>query len=439
MKQFVQDRRLDGGIRLVTEAIPGARSVSVGVWIATGARHEERGESGLSHFTEHLLFKGTKRRTAREIALALEAVGGYLDAFTGREHTCYYARVLPEHMPRAVAVLADMLRNTLFRRDRIDREKGVVLEEIKTYEDTPDELIHDLFASEVWRGHPLGNPILGSARSVRAFQPAVVRRFYQRRYTPDRVLVAVAGALRADSVRRLVERRLVPAFAAAAAGGKGDGRGEEPAALAEGGALLGPARAAGMASVRVVKRALSQEYLCIGGEAPPFASPDRLPLVLLATILGGGMSSRLFQSIRERRGLAYSVYSYTDSYVDSGLFATYAATVPARAPVVLDLILREYRRLHQNGVSARELRDAKSQLRGEIVFSLESVGSRMRMLATPALYGQEHRPIDFVLRRIDRVTREDVARVARRFLDPERQMLVGMGPVARRMLAAEIP
>lgn len=410
---------LDGGVRLVTEKVPLALSVSLGVWIGTGSRHERSEEAGISHFTEHVLFKGTRTRTAREIALALESVGGYLDAFTGRESTCFYAHVLPEHVPRAVDVLSDILRNALISGEQVRREQDVILEEIRTFEDTPDELIHDLFASEIWRGHPLGNPILGSARSVRAFRPSGVRGYIRRRYTAGRIVVAAAGAVDAAALRRLVARRFrfddggVPDLAAAP-----------------------PSR---RPRLRVVRRALSQEYFCLGVEGVPVASPGRPALLLLATLLGGGMSSRLFQTVREERGLAYAVYTYSESCADSGLFATYAATEPSRAARVVQIVLREYRRLLRGGVTAEELRAAKRQIRGDLLFSLESTGHRMTRLAKAELYGQEFRPVEEILRRYEAVTRREVMEVAERVLDPARQTLVALGPVPAARLARALP
>lgn len=447
MRQEIYHHDLENGLRLVMERIPGALSVSLGVWIEAGARHESRDELGISHFTEHLLFKGTKRRSAREIALALESVGGYLDAYTGREHTCYYAHFLPEHLPRALDVLSDMLRNPLFRADHVERERDVVLDEIKTFEDTPDELIHDLFAAELWKGRPLGQQILGTPRSVREFRPARVRSYFERRYTADRMIVALAGAIEPRTARHLVERRLRvapsrgarpaarPAKRGGAAAQEAGSRGAAPLAPAPPRRAPRPPSVPQRARARVLQRRLSQEYICIGGEGVPVGSRDRLAVVLLSSILGGGMSSRLFQRIREDRGLAYSVYTYTDSYADSGILCTAAAAVPARAPEVVRLVMSEYRRLLRHGITARELRDAKRQLRGEIIFSLESVSSRMRMLASPALYGLPHRPVEEVLAEIDRARRDDVMRAAEALLVPSRQMLVAMGPSPARALA----
>ncbi len=414
MTQTTRRLVLDGGVRLLTEEVPHALSASIGVWIETGARHEGPREEGISHFTEHLLFKGTRRRSARQIALALESVGGYLDAFTGREQTCYYAHVLPEHLPRAVEVLGDLLRNALFRGDHVRREREVIADEIKTFEDTPEEMVHDLFATEVWRGHPLGNQILGTIRSVRGFAPGLVRAYHRRRYTADRVVVAAAGAIRPAAMRRLVERTL---------------------RFADGGApdLLEPPPPF-EPSVRVFRRDLSQEYLCIGGVGLPFASRERYAALLLNTLLGGGTSSRLFQRVREQRGLAYSIYSFADFCADSGLFGTFAATLPDNAETVVDLVLREYRRMLRDGLTRDELQSAKRQLRGGLLFSLESVENRMMKLARAELYGQRFLPAREILRRIDGATRDDVMAAAARLIDPERQTLVAMGPVSERRL-----
>lgn len=415
MKQRYARTVLDGGVRLVTETVPHALSVSIGVWVKTGARHEARHEAGISHFTEHLLFKGTRRRSAREIALALESVGGYLDAFTGRESTCFYAHVLREDLPRAVDVLADILKNSLLSASSVRREQRVIQDEIKTFEDTPDELIHDLFASEVWRGHPLGNPILGTARSVRAFRPAAVRSYFDRRYSADRVVVAAAGALDPAEVRDLVERRIRFGI-----GGPDSAPGAPP--------VFAPA-------LKVVRRALSQEYVCLGVDGLAFASRDRYALLLLNALLGGGMSSRLFQKVREERGLAYTVFSFAEFCADTGLFGTFAATIPQKAETVVDLVLREYRRLLRDGITARELHTAKRLIRGSILFALEGVGNRMTKLAKAEIYGQTFLPAPALLARFEATTRDDVMQLAGRLLDPERQTLVALGPVSERRLA----
>ncbi len=382
----------DNGLCLLTESMPDVRSVSLGVWLTRGSRHEGGAAAGMAHFAEHMVFKGTTTRTAEDIAQEVDSMGGQLDAFTAKECTSYYVKVLDEHLPRAVDLLADLLLRPAFRADDIDREKKVILEEIKMVEDMPDDLVHELFTSSFWPDHPLGRSILGSPASVGGITGAALRAFFERAYTAGNLVVAVAGNLEHAAVRDLI---------GAAFGGL-------PAAA-------GPAEEtppAASPSVLFRGKEIEQSHLCLGTQGYAQAHADRYSSYVLNTVLGGSMSSRLFQNIREKRGLAYAVSSGLESYRDVGMLTIYAGCDAAAVPEVVDLVVAELRDLRDRPLAAAELKRAKDHLKGNLVLGLESTGNRMSQLARSEIYFG--RQIDQAehLERLDAVTPGDVQRVA---------------------------
>ncbi|MHB8946066.1 MAG: M16 family metallopeptidase [Bacillota bacterium] len=400
---------LPNGLTVISEEIPHVRSVAVGLWARAGSRYEEPSRAGLSHFLEHMFFKGSTNRTAKQIAEAIDAVGGQLNAFTGKEHSCFYARVLDEHFVLALDILSDMLMNPLFAQDDIERERNVILEEINSYEDTPDDLIHDLILEAFWEDHPLGRSILGPEEVVKGFEREQVRQLYEDRYTPDKMVVAVAGRVDPQMVADEVQARL---GAMRGRGRPADERAPRPAA----GRLFR-------------EKDSEQVHLCLAGPGQS-ASEDRAfyAAQVLSTMVGGGSSSRLFQRIREERGLTYSIYTYTSSYQDGGLLATYAGAGPAQSRQVLDLILEEFGRFRREGPDQEELERACAQLKAGVILGLESTTSRMMRLGRLQLtLGRQVSPDD-VISRIDAVTRDDVMAVAADSLDLDRLAVAALGP-----------
>src|SRR5438105_8201769 len=336
--------------------MPGARSVALGFWVQTGSRDEEPKISGSSHFLEHLLFKGTKTRSARDIAEAFDAVGGDVNAFTAKEYTCFYSRVLDRDLPMAVEFLADMLQHSVIKAADLDAERKVILEEINMHEDTPDDLIHDLFTETLWAGHPLGRPVLGTVKSISEMKREQVLRFYRRHYRPANFVIAAAGNVEHDSLIRALRRHLST--------GRIRARGPSAWALRRPGAVPEPSGA------RLVRnRATEQAHIVIGTNGLSRNDPDRFAFGVVNGAVGGGMSSRLFQEIREKRGLAYSVYSYHTMFAETGQFACYAGTTPSRAEQVLSLLRRELDRVSEEGLAQEEFERAKGHLKGSIVLS----------------------------------------------------------------------
>lgn len=390
--------------------MPQVRSVSIGLWVKVGSRYEPAGRAGVSHFIEHLLFKGTLTRSAEEIARAIDGVGGTLDAFTSRENTCFYAKVLREHLPLAVDLLSDLLLHPRLAPEDLERERRVVLEEIKMVEDDPDDIIHDIFAQQFWRDHPLGRPVLGSRQSLQAITREDVLSHLRDFYQPDRVIVAAAGDLVHEQLVELVRAAL----------GDWEGR-----ALSLGGTLPICYR-----SDHHEERDSAQLHLVLGGEGLPYSTRQRYAFYLQNAILGSSMSSRLFQEIREKRGLAYSIYSYQASYQDSGLLAIYAGTSPESHRQVVDLIRGELNRLRDEPVDLEEFRRAKEQLKGNLLLGLESTSSRMTRLAKTEIYFQRYFDLDDIIRGIDGVTSEDFAELNRTLLDPDGFALTTVGHLA---------
>ncbi len=398
---------LPNGLVVLTEPMDHVRTASLGVWIAAGSRYEDPARMGVSHFIEHALFKGTATRSALQIAEAMDAIGGHLNAFTEKEHTCYYLRVLSDHLDAGVEVLADMLLHPALEPEALERERQVILEEINMYEDAPDELVHDLFASTLWPGHPLGWPISGSQESVGALRREDLQAFIGARYRPDATLVAAAGRLEHDQIVALVERAL------------GAWAGRLVAAPA---APPAPRRAAAFRS-----KEIEQVHLCLGVPGLPQAHGDRYVLAVLDTTLGGGMSSRLFQEIREERGLAYSITSYHTGYRDVGAFVVYAGTGPQTSREVVRLTLAELARARES-LTADEVARAKESLKGSLMLDLETPGSRMSKLARSEQYFGRQITLDEIIADVDAVRTEDARRLAAQLFDPARMTLVAIGP-----------
>jgi predicted Zn-dependent peptidase len=404
----IQRAELPNGLVIVTEKMPHVRSVSVGIWLATGSRAESSGRNGLAHFIEHMVFKGTQKRTAEEIAQSVDSVGGMLDAFTAKEMTCFNAKVLDEHLPVAVDVLSDLVLHPRFDAEDIAKEKQVVLEEIKMEEDNPEYLIHELFTQNFWRGHPLGRPILGSPESVSQFSRDAVSECFEEWYAPNRVVITAAGNLEHARLVELVAREF-------------DGAARRAPAVK-------PTPPETHASVEQRdKKELEQVHIVLGVPSYPLAHERRYAASLLNVILGGGMSSRLFQNIRERQGLAYAIESDLSPYTDSGVLSVYAGTSRESATQLIRSVCDEFRKVRADGVSDEELRRAKDHLKGSMMLSLESTSSRMSNLARQAMYLHRFISLDEMLASIEAVTREEVHTIAREFFEPSRITLTVLG------------
>jgi predicted Zn-dependent peptidase len=399
---------LPSGLRLVTETLPHVRSAAIGVWLTRGSRHESDEESGIAHFVEHMLFKGTDTRSARDLAQAIDSVGGQVDAFTAKEYAGYYIKVLDEHVPIALDLLSDMLLNPALNADDVVREQGVVLEEIKMVEDAPDDLVHEVFVQQFWQQHPLGRPILGTAETVASFTPERLRDYFRRTYVAPNLVVAAAGHINHDRLRDDV----VKAFASLSH------------VLPE--AIGAPP----VMSPGVVERIkdIEQSHVCLGTNAYDQHHVDRHAVFVLNTILGGSMSSRLFQHIREDRGLAYSVFSNLSTYTDAGMITIYAGCAADKVDEVVELSLAELRSLRLSGVPADELRRAKDHLKGSVMLSLENTSARMSHLARQEMAFGKHISFDEMLAEIEAVSAEDVQRVATDLFRDGAQVASVVGP-----------
>jgi predicted Zn-dependent peptidase len=399
---------LPNGLVIVTERMPHVRSVSVGIWLGTGSRGESPECNGIAHFIEHMVFKGTERRTAEEIAQTMDAVGGMMDAFTAKEMTSFNAKVLDEHLPIAFDVLSDLVLHPRFDDADIAKEKQVVLEEIKMDEDNPEYLIHELFMQKFWRGHPLGLPILGTPETVPQFSSAALRECFDSWYAPNNTVITAAG--------NLEHARLVD-LASKEFGGAARGAAET--------VRTPPRTHPGIE--RRHKKELEQVHLVIGVPSYPLAHERRYAASLLNIILGGGMSSRLFQNIRERQGLAYAIGSDLSPYTDAGLLSVYAGTSRESAEQLIRSVIGEFRRIQGEAVSVAELRRAKDHLKGSMMLSLESTSARMSNLARQAMYFHKFLSLDEMLDSIEKVTREEVLEIARDFFAPGRFALTVLG------------
>ena len=407
---------LPGGLRVVTEQMPGVRSAAIGVWVGVGSRDERGSLLGASHFLEHLLFKGTRTRSALEISAPLEAVGGEVNAFTSKEYSCYHARVLDADLPLAVEILADMVTSSSIASADVESERTVILEEIAMNDDDPDDVVHNLVAQRLWSSSPLGRPIIGTPASVTALTRSQVAGFYRRRYRPDSVVVSVAGNIE----HRAVVRQVRSAFSAGGWLPDGDGR-PQPARLGN-----GPAVSYGRGAA-LVTRPIEQANIVIGLPGVRRTDERRFAVNVLTAALGGGMSSRLFQEVREKRGLAYAVYSYTTHYADSGMLGVYAGCAPPRVDEVLALCRDQLVDVATNGLSDEEVARGRGQLRGSVVLGLEDSASRMSRIGKADLVHGELLSIGEVLDRIDAVTPEQVRELARELLGAPASLAV-VGP-----------
>lgn len=403
----------DSGMRLVTERMPWVRSVTLGIWVTAGSRDEQPRIAGASHFLEHVLFKGTKARSAREIAEAFDAVGGDLNAFTAKEHTAFYARVLDGDLPMAVEHLCDMIQHSLLRAADLDSERTVILEEINMHEDAPDELVHDVFMERLWPEDPLGRPVLGTVKTISEMSREQVRRFWRRHYVPGNFVVAAAGNLEHDRLEELVTSLMDTAET-----DEGETRGTT---ILEG-KIPVPAPGA-----HVQRRQTEQAHICVGTAGLARSDPRRFAFGIVNDAVGGGMSSRLFQEIREKRGLVYSVYSYHSMFAQTGAFVVYAGTAPGRAHEVASLITKELENVAEKGITEEELERAKSHMKGSMVLGLEETSTRMNRLGKSEIAHGEVISLDEVLERIDAVTVDDAREVTADVLSGPRSLSV-IGP-----------
>ncbi len=389
---------LPGGIRVLSESIPGVRSVAFGVWVGVGSRDEAPSQSGASHYLEHLLFKGTRKRDALEISAALDEVGGELNAFTAKEYTCFYARVLDADVPIAVDVICDMVTSSVLSTHEVENERGVILEEIAMHDDDPGDSVHDEFASLVWPGDPLGRPVLGSVETIAAMSRSAINGYYRRRYRPDQLVITAAGNIEHAKLVRLVRK----SFAGVPI--------DEDALPAQ--PRKGKQTPSFTVATATRHRQTEQANLVLGCAGLARGDERRFAAGVLNAAVGGGMSSRLFQQVRERHGLAYSVYSFASHYADAGMFGVYAGCHPKRVPQVLDLCREELALVASGGLSAAELERGRGQMRGGFVLGLEDTGSRMSRLGKSELVYGELMTVNEVIAAIDSVTLDDVQEVA---------------------------
>ena len=399
---------LPNGLTVLTEEMRHIRSVSIGIWIKTGSRHEQAEHNGISHFLEHMVFKGTETRTAEAIARQVDSIGGNLDAFTAKECICFNVKVLDEHLPIALDVLSDLVLHPVFDTKDIARERGVILEEIKMDEDSPDYLVHEIFTQNFWKDHPLGKPILGTKETVRHFEQPLVLDYYGQRFTPGNLIIAAAGHINHEHFVKLAgERfaRLKPAL-----NGFHDSVPEPMARI-----------------ILRNKKSLEQVQICVGVPTYPISHEKRYASYILNTLLGGGMSSRLFQNVRERQGLAYAIYSELNPYRDTGCLSIYAGTSLESAPKVVQLIVNEFRDLKQNPVSDEELRRTKEQLKGSLMLSLESTTARMSNLARQEMYFDRFFGLDEIIERIESVSVGELVSLASEFFHADKIAVTVLG------------
>lgn len=399
---------LGNGVRIVTEEMPFVRSVSIGIWVGAGSRDEDETNNGVAHFIEHMMFKGTTRRSAKQIAETLDAVGGQLNAFTSKEYTCYYAKVLDEYLDIATDLLTDMFFNSAFKEEELEKEKNVIIEEIKMYEDAPDELVHDIFANTIWSGHALGRPVIGTAQIIQQMERQEILDFKDKLYLPESIVVAVAGNIRHEEV----VGKLAPLFGALKK--RPDSR-----------KFFAPKA---QSSVFLKKKDTEQVHLCVGTPGLPLDHEKTYVLHVMNSVLGGGLSSRLFQEIREERGLAYSVYTYHSSYRDAGLFSVYAGLSKLNLSKVVSLIGEELKSVRATGITQQELVRAKEQLKGSLYLGMENVSNRMSRLGKSELCLNRVVTVDEAVDKINAVSLDDVKELARQFFRSDNLVVSSIGP-----------
>ena len=409
----VQRTVLPNGLTVLSEHMPGVRSVSFGAWVCAASLHESRSSMGISHLLEHMVFKGSERRSAREIALALESLGGSLDAYTGREQTAYQARVLDEHLPQAADVIFDLMFRPALRESDLELERGVILEEISMVEDTPDDIIFEVHGEAMWGDHPYGYSILGTPETVESFTTADLRALHKKAYRPERVVVAAAGNVTHEQL-----------LAVLTATGWADLKGEGPLEP-----MIIPPIIGAAPSERTVERDIQQMHLVMGNITVPHGDSRRHALQLVNALFGGGMSSRLFQKVREELGLAYSVHSFQSYHASAGQQGIYLGCAPDRLDEALGAVRSELALLQLTGLTAEELAMGKQQLKGQITLSMESVSARMYRAAAVELYGEPYRPLDEVLARVDAIASGEVQSVCESFYGLDQQTVVRLGPV----------
>ncbi|HET9183577.1 MAG TPA: pitrilysin family protein [Candidatus Angelobacter sp.] len=401
---------LPNGLIVLSEEMSHIRSISIGIWMKTGSRDEIPELNGISHFTEHMVFKGTTTRSAAEIARQVDSIGGNMDAFTGKETICFNIKVLDEHLPIAIEILSDLVLNPIFAEKDIDREKGVILEEIKMDEDNPDYLVHEIFTQNFWKDHPLGKPILGTKDTVRSFKQEKLFDFYRHRFVPNNMIISAAGNLNHARFMGLVHEKFL-------------GLKSVPNGFHQ------PAPAVTPRIITRNKKSLEQVQLCLGVASHPISHAKRYVSYVLNTILGGGMSSRLFQKIREEQGLVYSIYSDLNPYRDTGCLSVYAGTSVESTPNVVNSILAEFRQLKSDAIPEDELRRAKDQLKGSLMLSLESSTSRMSNLARQEMYFDRFFSLDETIEQIEMVTADEVAKMAASLFHQDRIAITVLGNI----------
>ncbi len=391
---------LPNGLRIVSEKIPYVRSVSIGIWVKTGSRNEDEKNNGISHFIEHMLFKGTEKRSAKEIAESIDNIGGQLNAFTGKECTCYYAKTLDEHLELAIDVLTDMFFNSLFSKKDMNVEKRVVLEEIGMYEDSPEELVHDILSEIVWNGDPIGYPILGSKKSLKSIDRDAIQEYMDNNYTPENTVVAIAGNFDEDLLNQMIEKYF--------GGWKAKGRQE-----------IQFQNVQFIPAIKTKEKDIEQVHLCMGFKGIEHGNEKLYSLLAINNVLGGGMSSRLFQKIREKKGLVYSIYSYPSAYKHAGLFTIYAGMKPENLEQVRGYIVDEIKLLRNKGIKSNDLMKSKEQLKGGYILGLESTSSRMNSIGKSELMLGHIDTPEQVLKKIDKITMSSVDEIIESIFSPD--------------------
>ncbi|MFH2218262.1 MAG: pitrilysin family protein [Pseudomonadota bacterium] len=400
---------LANGVRILTKKMPYLRSVSMGVWVNVGSRDESVAENGLSHFIEHMIFKGTKKRTSFNIAKEFDAIGGHTNAFTGMESTCYHAKVMDNHLETMVDILTDIFLNSVFDENEVERERMVILQEIGMLEDSPEEYVHLLSGRAYWGNNPLGRPIIGNRENISKFDADAIKSFFRRLYQPDHIVISAAGNLEHDHLADLV--------------------GQAFESIRSGENLPGHDTPEGCSAVEVHHRKLEQVHLCLGTKGVSITDPRRYAFLIMNTILGGNMSSRLFQEVRERRGLAYSVYSFIASYIDTGMFGAYAGVDPKNARETTALIVEEMRKFQETAIDSNELQDAKEFLKGNLMLSAESNDNQMVRLAQNETHFGRYIPLAEIVDNIEAVTEDEIHDLAKQIFRSNQFALTLHGPV----------